>query len=256
MAEHNRFTTALPSTMNMFACIAQAVHIENNREQLLEYQQHCQMILLKVCERLRQILTPSNTHMDPADEIQQVDDGRAEEEEEEQADVRTPHNDYGVDERVLFPHERLASPADNDHADNKPRLIDDRIFACDECPKTYRLKTSLNNHVNWKHKGVVKKAKAYTCPLCDRVFANFTSHKYHVRMHTNETPYKCTVCTRAFRQSGDLTAHMRIHTNERPYACKQCEFKFTRSSHMRRHERRWHKTCVTSDATQSVMKSE
>lgn len=61
------------------------------------------------------------------------------------------------------------------HTDLKP-------FTCDVCPKAFKLKNTLLNHMV-QHTGVRK----YSCPFCNRTFASSGNYYTHrKRMHPQE----------------------------------------------------------------------
>lgn len=62
---------------------------------------------------------------------------------------------------------------------------DERLFRCDECPKTYKTKSEL---------------------------------KKHTFSHTKKQ-YDCKVCSKKFSTLALLTAHMVVHTIDKPFGC-------------------------------------
>lgn len=52
--------------------------------------------------------------------------------------------------------------------------------------------------------------KPYSCDVCPKRFADFSTYTKHKRVHTGEKPYSCSLCSRNFSQSGNLHRHIRV----------------------------------------------
>ncbi|KAL3275835.1 hypothetical protein HHI36_020577 [Cryptolaemus montrouzieri] len=79
---------------------------------------------------------------------------------------------------------------------------------CKQCPKSFRLFTSLKSHM-YVHLDL----KPFKCDICSQQFRHYTTLKVHKRVHTGEKPYKCLVCTKGFRSASGLKRHQnqRLH---------------------------------------------
>lgn len=49
------------------------------------------------------------------------------------------------------------------------------------------------------------------CKFCGQQFAQITSMKVHVRLHTSERPYNCSLCPLSFVSRTYLNTHMKKH---------------------------------------------
>jgi len=139
-------------------------------------------------------------------------------------------------------------------------------FACDQCPKIFKLFCHLNTHKR-THSG----EKPYHCNVCEKRFSESGSMKKHKMRHSGEKPFKCETCSKAFSTKGDLyvhkrihnrdpgekpikrflcdicsksfsqvnnlTVHKRIHSGEKPYSCEHCQKTFTQSNDLKTHRR-------------------
>ncbi|KAF4526757.1 hypothetical protein B566_EDAN015104 [Ephemera danica] len=132
-------------------------------------------------------------------------------------------------------------------------------FECASCPKSFKSKYYLIQHMRThKSSGV----KPYKCQYCVSSFATERVHADHERMHRGETPYQCTYCLQSFPSSNvlqrhkrshtkpficqycgkgcdsknRLMVHQRVHTGERPFKCKFCEKAYKQKQEMEFHQ--------------------
>ena len=151
--------------------------------------------------------------------------------------------------------------------------LEERPFACDECPKTYQSKQNLERH-QLTHGS--EEDRPYACDLCEQTCTteqNLIHHKngvhlnirayvcnyegctesykqaahltQHIRKHLDLKPFVCSVCGYAARQSAHLMTHMLRHTGELPHVCEQCPENverraFTTPQQLQIHIRRYH----------------
>ena len=116
----------------------------------------------------------------------------------------------------------------------------------------------------------------WSCKICNKVFAQNSNYKNHMRTHSDERPFvceicrigfkeryhlkkhqlfkhsselkeKCRVCGKLFKDSTAVRAHERIHSDVRPYSCKRCGKTFKTSECLWHHENR-SKTCTSFDS--------
>uniref|UniRef100_A0AAV2LA04 C2H2-type domain-containing protein n=1 Tax=Knipowitschia caucasica TaxID=637954 RepID=A0AAV2LA04_KNICA len=106
---------------------------------------------------------------------------------------------------------------------------EDKVYACEDCGRTYRHPGSLLNHKNSHKTG------SFSCAVCHKEFTNLMALKNHRRIHTEAKRYQCADCGKAFRVASRLVCHRRIHTRERPFACSVCDKSFTSKSNLRNH---------------------
>lgn len=80
------------------------------------------------------------------------------------------------------------------HGDCDPKERRFFQFACDQCPKKYNLKSSLNQHK------VTHKDKVFGCDECDKNFYSITRLNIHKQIHlpNRQRAFKCDSCVKSF----------------------------------------------------------
>ena len=94
----------------------------------------------------------------------------------------------------------------------------------------------------------------YICPICDKVFNQYSQFALHKNIHFFERPYRCEGCALSFRTKANLQKHQRseMHQakqsvnqqfgapssdNPRPYKCDECKVAFRIHGHLAKHFR-------------------
>ncbi|XP_073835667.1 uncharacterized protein [Musca autumnalis] len=101
----------------------------------------------------------------------------------------------------------------------------------------------------------------FQCKICFKQLSNSSSFKYHMQLHSDETPYECEICGERFktrnahdghrathdpkntcelcgkvyRQPSSLRLHMLSHTGEKPFKCDICGKCLTQKSGYKKH---------------------
>ncbi|XP_065364510.1 zinc finger protein 226 [Calliphora vicina] len=75
----------------------------------------------------------------------------------------------------------------------------------------------------------------YQCKICGKQLSNSSSFKYHMKLHSDETPYKCEVCGEAFKTRNAYDGHISIHNPNNPNTCKLCGKSYRQPSSLRMH---------------------
>ena len=78
----------------------------------------------------------------------------------------------------------------------------DRSFSCENCPKTFKTKRTLVNHMKLHY------APNLQCSFCDKKCRTNSSLRSHVRIHTGEKPHACKLCGENFNHLISLKTHM------------------------------------------------
>lgn len=104
--------------------------------------------------------------------------------------------------------------------------------------------------------------KTNECDICGKLLSNYSSLKYHMQLHSDQTPFECTrcgekfktrnaydghmtthndnankcdVCGKTYRQPASLRSHMLKHENKKPFVCEICGKGMTQKSGYKKH---------------------
>lgn len=115
---------------------------------------------------------------------------------------------------------------------------DERLFRCDECPKTYKTKSELKKHTFSHTK------KQYDCKVCSKKFSTLALLTAHMVVHTIDkrkatfdstcssmTPWTSSAVTNVQRNSN------RAKTTEKAFGCNECGYKCWSSATLATHIR-------------------
>ena len=126
------------------------------------------------------------------------------------------------------------------------------LYACSECPKSYR--TSLRLKVHYlSHFPSTRNFRCFSCTVCDKRFRwNYYLKNVHFRLHTDESfkPFQCPKCHRRFETAEVLAKHVLIHAPVTCEICGEVFIKRRRSEHMIKH-----KTWLKCDVCPKLFKS-
>ena len=78
----------------------------------------------------------------------------------------------------------------------------DKLYSCDQCDKTFRLKFSLNNHIEALHN-----QETFSCDSCNYVVKSRRYLRRHVYENHEGRDFPCIICEKIF----DTPQQMYIH---------------------------------------------
>lgn len=96
----------------------------------------------------------------------------------------------------------------------------------------FRLRSTLHRHKR-THSGL----KPYSCPHCEKKFAQIGLLNSHVFYHTGDNGFDCDECGKSFSRKSRLEIHkMYVHSDVKEFPCGKCPKKFTRKLDVNKHD--------------------
>ncbi|XP_052820851.1 histone-lysine N-methyltransferase MECOM-like isoform X1 [Mya arenaria] len=106
-------------------------------------------------------------------------------------------------------------------------------FKCEECPRSFALKSNLA-----RHQIVHESGRKFSCEHCERHFTDPSNLQRHIRsQHHGARCHACTDCGKTFATSSGLKQHQHIHSSVKPFQCEVCLKAYTQFSNLCRHKR-------------------
>src|SRR5665811_1238986 len=98
--------------------------------------------------------------------------------------------------------------------------ISERPYKCDTCFQTYTRKWNMN-----EHKKIHSQTRTiFKCVEFSKSFADKSSLRRHLHIHTNEPLFECKIWKKEFKRKSDLNRHIQTHSEERKFKCTLCEW--------------------------------
>ncbi|XP_014231395.2 putative uncharacterized zinc finger protein 814 [Trichogramma pretiosum] len=156
----------------------------------------------------------------------------------------------------------------NELKNHTDEVLNNIIYPCNACDKTFKHRTSRTIHINTVHKGIKHKCgrceKSYTqrghlkshvdavhngvtfaCDTCGKSFRHKRSFRKHIDSIHNGRKYKCGLCGKKFLTMGECKAHIDVvHSIVFIYACEICGKPFTTKNNVIKHKNTMHRSPV------------
>ena len=109
---------------------------------------------------------------------------------------------------------------------------------CEQCSKTFKLRSKLKNHIETVHQDIRK----YSCDSCNKSYKSKAALQEHeLRAHSKLRPYDCKYCIKTFKVHSQLKKHMfQVHLDTKTYACDICEKHFKSNANLINHKKFQH----------------
>ncbi|XP_059093245.1 zinc finger and BTB domain-containing protein 41-like [Tigriopus californicus] len=115
-------------------------------------------------------------------------------------------------------------PEDEDNLEGK--------YICDWCPAKFDNRSAARIHET-SHKG-----DDFKCYVCEKLYADRYSLRYHLRTHGIGRQIRCEYCNKSFSKPSRLEAHVKSHHNNiRDFKCSECDKAFKTAIHLKNHFR-------------------
>jgi len=75
----------------------------------------------------------------------------------------------------------------------------------------------------------------FKCSVCFKVLSNFSSYKYHMQLHSDNTPFLCSHCGQGFKTRNAYDGHMTTHNVRNPHKCDICGKTYRQAASLRCH---------------------
>lgn len=87
----------------------------------------------------------------------------------------------------------------------------DRELKCSQCPRSFKAKRSLNNHIKNIHATSLT-TNPLACSVCEKVLPSHRGLSEHLKWHSDSDCFKCKSCSKTYKTSSGMYSHMgRIH---------------------------------------------
>lgn len=107
---------------------------------------------------------------------------------------------------------------------------DDYVSSLDEIPKM-----SLKKHRTRRRNKDDKDHRSLTCEECGKTLSNSSSYRYHMQLHSEETPFLCSHCGEGFKTKNSYDGHIVTHDDKNPNKCNICGKMYRQAASLRSH---------------------
>ncbi|XP_030386503.1 zinc finger protein 23 [Scaptodrosophila lebanonensis] len=99
------------------------------------------------------------------------------------------------------------------------------------------METEKNNALSVKpRKSRERKSQPeFQCSICGKKLSTTNSFKYHMQLHSDETPFVCKICGESFKTRNAYDGHITLHNPNNPNKCDHCGKTYRQASSLRNH---------------------
>lgn len=184
--------------------------------------------------RINKVLVSVQKSDDNSIKILSISEGTMEEHLDDNDDSNNPDN---IDDGLTY----VLMETDNEYEDVEHIEIDEAAMndEDDTNEETVEEVTETAEAAEAAAKTSRKKGRRqdFKCGECDKVLSNYGSFKYHMQLHSDNTPFKCGQCGAAFKTKNAYDGHMISHDANNPHTCDQCGKKYRQAASLQNHMR-------------------
>uniref|UniRef100_A0A182JQP8 C2H2-type domain-containing protein n=1 Tax=Anopheles christyi TaxID=43041 RepID=A0A182JQP8_9DIPT len=115
------------------------------------------------------------------------------------------------------------------------RAVHESRYICEHCPRTFKSRVSLTQHME-EHVEGLRKSVSATCDKCGVVLRDKYTLQTHIkRMHTEHPPASCGSCGKVFKSKHNLSVHLANVCTERSFPCPICGKQFKKKIKLTEH---------------------
>ncbi|XP_058120909.1 zinc finger protein 721-like [Anopheles ziemanni] len=115
------------------------------------------------------------------------------------------------------------------------RAVHGATFTCENCPKTFKTRFSLERHMEG-HNVEQQGPATVSCTLCNSVLKDEYNLKTHMkRIHAEQTPATCKTCGKTFKSKHSLYTHISNVCTTRQFPCTVCGKQFKKRTKLKQH---------------------
>ena len=126
------------------------------------------------------------------------------------------------------------------HEHNPDKPVDNRTWSCEECGKIYDRWESFRNHKNTMHRDpslppLQKDSKVFSCDQCPQNCVTQAALNLHILNHNTDKSFSCHICDAAFNMEIKLTRHIKRHTGQDRDQCHLCDKSYACKKSLNQH---------------------
>lgn len=124
--------------------------------------------------------------------------------------------------------------------------IEEKIFNCSMCAKSFSAKWVLNHHLFDRHQAGpyalslvrdVTTADSADCQVCRNLSQGSaeSSATNQCPQHSSKLMFPCNLCSASFKTPNGLKVHLKLHTGIKAFSCSSCGKRFTTREYLKVH---------------------